>query len=143
MKLAAVSLLALLSLLASAQAIALVPATCSGTCTTTAQSPAFSAPVASITSGSTMAWISADTVHQVADGLGGSSCLDLPVPALASSALIRFVIERDGLHGQRLDASGNVAQDLVCNASRLPNGSFALAYRCLIHPEMRGTLVVS
>jgi hypothetical protein len=148
MRLAPTLLLLALGLAVAAPALALVP-TCASSCNTDARVGAFVLPAAILPTGTSMTWTSVDVQHFVADGTtAAASCVSLPVPGLQASAPVTFTIEADGLHAETGASSGGgwsgaSGADPLCAATQLPDGSFALPYRCLIHPEMRGVILVT
>jgi plastocyanin len=136
--------LALVPLLAFALAFALAPAiatplACVGECTITGSSEAFILPVQEVQSGSSVVWTSIDIGHTNADGaVGGARCFVASYSAGDASSPVRFDIA-----GDQLTATTDGETQTCGNAVATPAGAFVLPYYCVIHPVMRGVLVVT
>lgn len=94
-----------------------------------------------IASGTAVVWRASDTMHITEDG-GAPGTPDpcflvFHAPGEDSEA-VRF----DIVDGRLVATSGGVATDCG-NAAAMPDGSHALPFYCVLHPPMRGALVVT
>ena len=112
-----------------------LPTTCADPCTVLAATPGFVPAVISIESGTSVTWESLDITHPAGEALpSGDPCFIASTTAGFPSPPVAFTWD-----GATLRANG-VACD---SAQSLPTGEGMLAYRCLLHATMVGTLVVS
>lgn len=140
--------LALLALLALAAAPASsTPAACAGDCEIRSHSYVTVPPVFEVRSGAELRWTSLDSTHVNLDGSGAGDvsryCFRVTFDPREPSPAVRF-----DLDGARLTATtapgtrGESTRECAAPAF-LPDGSAVLTYYCLLHPVMRGSLVVS
>jgi hypothetical protein len=143
-----VSVLARLALAAAAPlflaaplAHSATPLACEGTCYVQAATTGYTLPALVLANNSTVVWNSTDIGHlqrETSLPLSTSAaCFSAPVSGGNSSAGVRFDIA-----GATLAATLGTTTATCTNAVPTPDGGFALAYHCAIHPNMRGVLVV-
>lgn len=138
---ARVLLLAPLLALAALASASPVPDTCEDPCRIVGHSFAYVAPVAKVTSGDSVVWGSLDTTHVNGDGSGsgaGATCFAVSGSVVEDSEPVRL----DIVDGALLATVGLTTLECT-TAELLDDGSFALPYHCLLHPIMRGVLVVA
>lgn len=128
--------LALVSLAALAPAHA-TPLACADPCVVSANGVGYLPPVVELASGSSIAWISTDVTHVNAEGTGiggADTCFVATYGTTAPSAPVTFAATGSGL----------LADGEPCpTATALPTGGYAMAYYCVLHPLMRGALLVT
>lgn len=116
------------------------PVACDDPCRVESTSFAYVSPVVHLASGGSVEWGSLDTTHIHADGTGTgtTSCFDTVSFVDTRSEVVRF----DVLDGALFATIGDETDECT-TAEVLPDGRLAVPYYCLLHPVMRGTLVVS
>jgi plastocyanin len=130
-----------LALLVAAGTASTTPLACIENCVIPTHAEAYAYPVFEVKSGASVAWTSLDGSHVNLDGglLGTADpCMFVSYGTYEDSPFVRFDID-DGA----LKATMGTQTRTCGNAQALPDGSFALAYYCLLHGAMRGALVVS
>jgi plastocyanin len=126
----------LFGLVAVATLVPAMPLACTGTCVVAGSSLGFTPPVVQLKSGASIEWTSSDTGHVNADGLsGGGSCIRVSYGPGSPSTPVQLDIVAGGV----VNGGGTPC----ATAAQLPDGSFVLPYYCVIHPVMRGVIVVS
>lgn len=129
---------AAISVLAPAGA---TPAACADPCLITANGAGYLPPVVEIASGARAQWISTDVTHVNAEGTGvaaDETCFVASYGTGAPSEPVTFRVTEAGL------VAGADGREALCGtAVALPAGGYTLAYYCVLHPLMRGALVVT
>ncbi len=124
----------------AAPLVASTPAPCSSGCTVMANSFAYVPPVFELASGASVRWDSLDTSHVNADGLPFDEglCVFEFFSVGSPSRAVRFDATASGLVATDEDGLGT-----SCANARAVPGGYALPYWCVLHPIMRGALIVS
>lgn len=107
---------------------------CVPSCDVIAQPFGYVSPVTVAQSGSTVSWTSLSGGHPTAPD---STCFVVQ----ASESTVGKATFR--LDDERLFAAVDNVEKMCPDAVAAPDGSAILPYRCLIHPAMRGVLVVT
>lgn len=135
MKLAALAGIALFALLPSAAGIALG---CIPSCEVEAADTGYTSPVTVISSGDSIAWRSVDNAHVTQEtAAGGGECFSVVSAGQETSEPVRFDLA-DGV----LTAT-SYGDTYTCAFAIVTPESAVLLYHCLIHPTMRGAIVVT
>lgn len=129
----------LLALALAAPLAGAAVASCSGTCTITAATAGFTPAVLQLASGASIVWTSTDINHVMDETktTGGDACFDAIAAGHGSSDPVRFDLVAGALVATQADAT------MTCTNAVVTPAGVALPYHCLLHPGMRGSIVVT
>lgn len=118
---------------------------CDGSCEVWSHSIGYLPPVVVLTSGSTVTWTSLDTSHVDSETLlldDTAPCFTVSSDIVTPTPPVRFDVVAGALVATT-DPAGPAPLSATCR-NAVPAGptGAALNYHCVLHPEMRGVLVV-
>lgn len=121
------------------------PFPCTDTCEVPSHVAGYVPPVLPIASGAQVVWSSLDTshVHVETDLAEPGPCFRVSSSTNRDAVPVRFDIVGDALVATRNPGTPFAVTKVCADAVQAPAGSFALAYHCDIHPNMRAELVVT
>jgi hypothetical protein len=133
--------------LASLAPAAPAPLLCDAECTIQASAAGYVLPVVVVTSGAVVTWASTDSTHVNRDGLPPAGPVGTCIQSDSFHPLTGTVSEKLEIVDGVLYATKQgepIPTPIACTgATKLPDGSFLLHYYCVLHPTMRGALVVT
>ncbi len=120
---------------------AATPAACADDCEIPSHSFGYVPPLFEVASGASVVWTSLDTIHVTADGAAGGdagTCFFVDHHTTFDSIPVRFDFD-----GSTLTATADGRTSECGGVDVLPSGAALLQYFCVLHPNMRGALLVS
>lgn len=119
---------------------------CDPACTIDQNGLAYLPPIALAPSGSEVTFAALDTAHYTVEGTGvgggASPCFGVVNTPSVEAPAVRVTVRADGVYAEVLDGKGLPAKR--CAAAMDAGGiAFVLPYHCLLHPTMRGALLVT
>lgn len=115
------------------------PLACTGDCSVVAYEAGYLSPVTEITSGSSLVFTSIDSSHPTGEAFPTTdACFGVPANNVEAPIPVRF-----DHTGTGVEATVEGTTVPCSSAEALPDGSYAVAFRCRIHPWMFGSAVVT
>lgn len=117
------------------------PVRCSGDpCEILTTSAGYVTPTTEIASGGRVVWTSTEASHPTSNSADGDRCFLVTVGATVEPVPVLFEITGQGV---RATTDAGVGPLACTDASPLPDGSYLLPFRCLLHVWMNGALLIT
>ena len=119
------------------------PLACADPCIIQASNAGYRLPITEVRSGTWVKWESVDTAHPTSDSTDPNTrCFLESAGSPLGTNFVRFDIVDGVVHATTAPETASERTARCAGAVALPDGSFALAYRCMIHAYLAGGIRV-
>lgn len=118
------------------------PLACANPCTVQTYAVGYVAPVVEIRSGTRVVWTTGEESHPTSDSTASTRCFLVAVGSGVTPTPVLFDIVHGSIQATTAPGTSAEVSQPCRNATPLPDGSFELPFRCLLHPWMNGELLI-